>query len=135
MYTELFEEFITSKDTLRVYEGNELVFSSGKDRLIPMLEYNDSYKYKHADTVIFDKILGNAAALLAVRVGCREIYSPLGSQLAIQTMEKYNIKHHLVRIVPYIQQPNRADMCPMEKMSINKRPDEFYDLLKTLQTG
>lgn len=126
-------EFRASGDTLRVYEDNRLIFSSGKDRLLPLLEYIDRFTARHQQVVIFDKLMGNAAALLAIKAGCREVYSPLGSQLAIKTLEKYGIKHHLVEIVPYIQRPDGREMCPMEKLSIDKEPEEFYEAICALR--
>jgi len=76
--------------------------------------------------------MGNAAALLSVKVGCREVYSPLGSQLAVETLGRYDIKYHLTEIVPCIRKLNGEDMCPMEKLSINKEPEEFYELIRKL---
>ncbi|MFC1943818.1 DUF1893 domain-containing protein, partial [Chloroflexota bacterium] len=129
-----FNEFLSSDDTLRVYEGDQLIFSSNKDRLLPLLEYIGRFVPHHQQIVIFDKIMGNAAALLSVKAGCREVYSPLGSQLAIKTLDEYDIKHHLTKIVPYIQKPNEEDMCPMEELSINKGPEEFYEAIKNIIT-
>ena len=119
-------EFRASGDTLRVYEGNHLIFSSSQERLLPLLEYIDRLAAQYQQVVIFDKIMGNAAALLSIKAGCREVYSPLGSQLAVKTLEKYGIKYHLAEIVPYIQRPDGREMCPMEKLSIDKEPEEFY---------
>ena len=132
MYERLFGEFLISGDTLQVYEGDELLFSSNKDRLLPLFEYIDRVALYHQQVVIFDKIMGNAATLLAVKAGCQEVYSPLGSQLAIGTLDKYGIKYHLVEIIPYILRPNGEDMCPMEKLSINKEPEEFYEVIKSI---
>ena len=126
MYTHLFNDFLTGKDTLRVYEGDQLVFASSKDRLLPLLEYIEHFASDHRGVVIFDKIVGNAAALLSVKADCREVYSPLGSQFAIKTLEAYGIKYHLSKIVPCIQKPDGENMCPMEKLSIGKNPEEFY---------
>ena len=126
MYQRIFHEFNASDDTLRIYDESSLVFSSQKDRLLPLMEYIDRYASAHKDVVIFDKIIGNAAALLAVKAGCREIYSPLGSELALQTLENYDIKYHFTRTVPTIQKTDGESMCPMEKLSIGKEPDEFY---------
>ena len=125
MYQRIFHQFNASADTLRVYEGSSLVFSSRKDRLLPLMEYTDRFAPERS-VVIFDKIMGNAAALLAVKVGCREIFSPLGSELAIQTLENYDIKYHFTRTVPTIQKVDGESMCPMEKLSIGKEPEEFY---------
>lgn len=129
MYMNLFNEFLAGGDTLQVYEGNRLIFASSKDRLLPLMEYIADFGPYHQKVTIFDKIMGNAAALLAVKVNCREVYSPLGSQLAIKTLEKYGIKYHLVEIVPFIQKPDRREMCPMEKLSIDKEPEEFYEAI------
>ncbi len=76
--------------------------------------------------------MGNAAALLSIKANCRETYSPLGSKLAIKTLDKYGIKYHITEIVPYIQKPDGEDMCPMEKLSINKEPEEFYEVIKNI---
>jgi hypothetical protein len=131
VYQPLFDEFLTGKNTLRVYKGNKLIFASDKDRLLPLVEYIDKFASQHHNVVIFDKIMGRAAALLCIMANCREVYSPLGSQLAIEVLEKYSIKHHLTQIVPCIQKPNK-DMCPMETLSIGKDPEEFYQLIGNL---
>ncbi len=129
-----FNKFLTSGDTLQVYQDNRLVFSSNQDRLSPLLEYIDRFSPCHQQVVVFDRIMGNAAALLAIKANCREVYSPLGSQLAASTLDKYGRKRHFTKIVPHIQKDNRSDMCPMEKLSIGKEPEEFYELLKTSLT-
>jgi len=130
VYQALFDAFLTSKNTLRVYDGNKLIFTSDKDRLLPLVEYIDKLASKHRDVVIFDKIVGRAAALLLIKAGCREVYSPLGSRLAIEALEQYGIKHHLTQIVPCIRTPDN-NMCPMEALSIGKEPEEFYNLIRS----
>ena len=72
MYPRLFNEFLISSDTLRVYKGNKLLFASNKDRLLPLLEYIDRFAPHHRWIVVFDKIMGNAAALLCVKATCRQ---------------------------------------------------------------
>ena len=130
MNRQAFDEFLVSDDTLRVYEGPELLFSSSEERLLALLQYIEGFAHDHRGGTIMDKVMGNAAALLAVKAGCREVYSPLGSQLAIETLDKYGVKYYLSHVVPYIMQANGKDMCPMEKLSINKTPDEFYVVMR-----
>jgi hypothetical protein len=125
-YSDLFKEFFSSQDTLRVYRDETLVFSSQQDRLLPLMEYSANHSLAEQPVVVFDKIMGNAAALLAARLNCREVYSPLGSELAVKTLEKYGIKYHLDEIVPFICRPDGKRMCPMEELSLGKSPDEFY---------
>ncbi len=132
MYMPSFSEFLVTDDTLRVYKDDELLFSSAKDRLLPLLEYIDRFAPNYQQVIIFDKIIGNAAALLSVKASCQQVYSPLGSRLAIETLDRHGIKHHIARIVPYIQRPDGEDICPMEKLSINKEPEEFYKAIKNI---
>ena len=126
----VFNEFLASSDRLRVYQGRKLVFSSTRENLLPIIEYIDSYNPCHRRVVIYDRIVGNAAALLSVLANCHEIYSPLGSQLAIATLDRYHVRHHLAEVVPYIRKPDSPDMCPMEKLSIDKDPETFYAAVK-----
>ena len=131
MYQPLFDKFLTSDNTLRVYKGNKLIFASDKDRLRPLVEYIHKFASNHRNVVIFDKIMGRAAALLCIKANCREVYSPLGSQLAMDVLGKRGIKYHLIRTVPCIQTPD-GKMCPMELLSIGKEPEELYRLIKKL---
>jgi len=124
--TSLFQDFVASTDTLRVYDGDKLLFASNKDGLKPLMEYL-AKGVPHQDEIrIFDTILGNAAALLAVRADCKKAYSPLGSELAIKTLNDYSIEYSFTEIVPYIQNREGQGMCPMESLSIGKSPEEFY---------
>ena len=130
MYAELFKLFLDSDNTLNVYKEDKLIFISTKDRLLPLMDYVDEFANKHRQIVVFDKLTGNAAALLCIKAHCREVYSPLGSQLAEKMLNRYGIAYHFNKVVPFIQQANRKDMCPMEKLSIGKEPEEFYQALK-----
>ena len=130
MNTPLFHEFLISGDTLWVYKENRCLFTSKKGALLPLLEYIDKYLPHQKEVTILDRIMGNAAALLSVKACAKKVYSPLGSELAANTLDKYNIECHLSEIVPFIRNRNGEDMCPMEKLSINKGPEEFYEVVR-----
>ncbi len=130
MSKDLYEDFISSEDTLRIYEGGKLAFSSRKARLLPLMEYIAAGKSGGGGATVYDKVMGNAAALLAVKINAREVYSPLGSELAVKTLEKHGIRYRLDEIVPRIKQPDGRGLCPMEELSIGKGPEEFYLALR-----
>ena len=130
MPTDLYKDFLTSEDTLRIYTGGMLAFASRKDRLLPLLDYLAAYGAICQTVIIYDKVIGNAAALLAVKANASEVYSPLGSELAVKTLEERNIKYHFEKTVPYIIRDDGKGMCPMEEMSIGKTPGEFYKVMK-----
>ncbi|MFC1893115.1 DUF1893 domain-containing protein [Chloroflexota bacterium] len=131
MNNATYEQFVSSTDTLRVYEDDVLVFCSSKERLLALLEYIEASASTHQGVVILDKVMGNAAALLAIKARCREVYSPLGSALAIETLDKYTIKHYIEQVVPYVQKDHQGEMCPMERLSIGKNPEEFYASMRS----
>lgn len=129
MNISLYEEFLKSGDTLWVCEDEDKLFTSKKVFLFPLVEYIDKFSAYQKRVIILDRIMGNAAALLSVKAGAIKVYSPLGSELASNTLSKYNIEQHLDEVVPFIRARDGENMCPMEKLSISKdmSPDEFYE--------
>ena len=129
-YQQLYQAFLAGSDKLQIYDQGDLVFSSDREMLFPLLEYLAAKSSAHKDVTVFDKIMGNAAALLCIMARSREVYSPLGSELAVKTLDSYGIVHHIANVVPYIQRPGTTEMCPMEKLSTGKGPEEFYGVLR-----
>jgi len=128
----LFARFVNSSDTFRVYHKGKPIFKSKKEQLRPLLEYIDEFSPQVQGVVIFDRIVGNAAALLLKKASCLEIYSPLGSEFAARTLSEQGIKYHFSRTVPYIINKAGDDICPMEKLSLDKDPEEFFQHLRRL---
>jgi len=96
------------------------------------MEYLDRFTAVDRPVAVFDKIVGNAAALLMIKAGCRELFSPFASQLAVGTLEKSGVRHHLGEVVDYIRRADGEEMCPMEKLSLGKEPEEFYLLMREI---
>ena len=79
--------------------------------------------------MIFDKIVGQAVALLAAYLKAREVYGGTGSELAAKALEKYKIKFYFQKTIPNILNQDKTGLCPFEKLSIDKSPTEFYNCL------
>ena len=131
----MFNKFLASKDTLRVYKDDRLIFASSADRLLPLIEYIEKSAPYKEDVIVFDRVVGNAAALLLKKVLCKEVHSPLGSELAARTLSDSGISYHFTETVPCIQNESGTDMCPMEKLSMGKQSEEFYQLLMKRRQG
>jgi len=129
---QLFYQFLESRDTLCVLEGNDKIFTSQKEALFPLLEYIGRFSHLHPQVTILDKTVGNAAALLAIKVDAIKVYSPLGSQPAADTLSRYNREYHFTETVPFIRSRDGRDMCPMEKLSLSgdMSPDKFYEAVR-----
>jgi hypothetical protein len=130
--TTAFEEFLASRDTLRVYHQGDLIFHSAKDRLQPLIEYIDAFVPRVQGVVVYDRVTGNAAALLLQLVGCAQVVSAMGSRLAEQTLQRYGITYQFTETVPHIVDDTGTDMCPMEKLSVDKTPEEFHTVLRNM---
>jgi hypothetical protein len=128
MNARLFHEFLASDDSLWVYKDRRRLFASTKSGISPLLEYMETLAPHHRQITIFDKVVGNAAALLSIKAAVEELNSPLGSELAVKTLRDYGVKYHFSEIAPYIQNRRQDDMCPMEKLSIGRSPEEFFEL-------
>ena len=129
MQDRLFARFVNSSDTFRVYHQGKLIFKSKQEQLRPLLDYIDKFPPRVQGVVIFDRIVGNAAALLLKKAFCREIYSPLGSEFAARTLSEQGIKYHFSKTVPYIINKAGDDICPMEKLSLGITSEEFFQHL------
>ncbi len=132
-----FESFLKSDDTIRIISPDGKVFRSQRKGISPLLSYIEQNGPLKDEVVILDKVTGNAAALLMKKALCREVFSTIGSKLAAETLERFGITSYFTNTVPYIINREGNDMCPFEKMSIGKSPDEFYKLAKNspLLTG
>jgi len=130
--SHLFNYFLASKDNLRAYHGAELVFSSKDSGLAPLVDYVIKFAPATGEVLILDRVVGNAAALLLKLALCTEVWSSLGSERAAQTLSNFGIRYHFVSEVLYILNRQSSDICPFEKLSMGKTPDEFYETIKAL---
>jgi hypothetical protein len=93
-----------------------------------MLEYL-ALGQRPVGVTVFDRIAGNAAALLAVKAGARSMWSPLGSRAAALTLAGSGVECHFSVLVDSILKPGSQEMCPMERLSLGKDPESFYGLI------
>lgn len=136
----LFHSFLESMDTVWFMRGGARIFRSQKKGIAPLVEYLDTFGISEGnETVIFDRVVGNAAALLMKLAGCTEVRAPLASAHAVKTLEALDIGGQFQTVVPYIINRQGTGMCPFEELSIGKSPEDFYPLaqrtLKSFNEG
>jgi len=130
--SQLSASFMESADTLWVCQASRLVFRSEKKGIAPLLEYIEQFTAAWGGTTIYDRVIGNAAALLLKKVSCKKVYGIIGSELAIETLKRLRIPYSFRTVVPNIINRTGNDMCPFEKASLGKETEEFYQLAKEL---
>jgi hypothetical protein len=127
---KLFESFLKSDETLWILKVDSLIFQSRKKGIASLLDYIDLFSPCTHEVTVFDRVVGNAAALLLKKACCRKIYAPVGSEYALETLNQLGIPNYFLEVVPCIVNRKGDGMCPFEKASIGKSPDAFYEFVK-----
>jgi len=68
-------------------------------------------------TIAFDRIIGQAAAILLAYAKVKEVWTPIISQDARKYLKKNKIKVEFKKEVKNIMNQKGDDLCPMEKLS------------------
>lgn len=82
-------------------------------------------------SVIADKVVGKAAALLAVLGEVQAVFGRVMSEGAVSTFEKHQIPYQFETLVPYIENRTKDGMCPMEEtVQLVEDPGEAFEALE-----
>lgn len=73
---------------------------------------------------IADKVVGKAAAALMILGGIQELYTDVISLSALKILHDANIKVDFDKVVPYIQNWDKTDWCPMERICYHEESVE-----------
>lgn len=64
-----------------------------------------------------DKVIGKAAAMLAVDAGIERLYAAVLSEEAAEVLRWGGIPFEKERLVPFIKNRDKTGRCPMEKLA------------------
>ncbi|HEU17942.1 MAG TPA: DUF1893 domain-containing protein [Deltaproteobacteria bacterium] len=129
---ELFHLFLTSEDTLWISRDNSIIYRSEKKGIAPLVDYITEYKPSDSDkdVVVYDRVIGNAAAVLLEKLSCKAAFTHTVSNAALETMNNLGINCFHVEVVSHIKNRQGDGPCPFEEVSIGKSADEFLEFLK-----
>ena len=119
---------------LLILKDGKFLYSSKKDGMAPLLEAIDRLGLRRLKkSVVADKIVGKAAALLISYFKASEVYTRLLSRSAIKVLEKHGIKYASERAVDNIRNKEDTGICPFEKFVLEiEDPQEGYKKLKQI---
>lgn len=125
------EMISTSNNSIVIVKNNEILAKKIGKGLKPLIEVINELGKDINGSVIGDKILGKASALLCVYSGAKGVYSPQSTIIAIAILLKNNIPSKIDKIIPFIENKMGDDICPFEKMIKNvESPKDAYEILK-----
>lgn len=98
----------------------------------PLLQPLNVDKSFFEDAFVIDKVIGKSAAFLLLYGKVKKVHATIMSEHAQKLLESYNIDYSYDRLVPFIQNKLKTDMCPMEKtvLNIENIQDAFVALNK-----
>lgn len=85
--------------------------------------------------VIADKVVGKAAALMAVLGGAKAVYGEVMSETAEKVLQENQIEYACHTKVAYIENRTKTGKCPLEEAVTEiENPEEAFEVLeKTIQ--
>lgn len=124
--------FIKSKWNLIVYKNQKIIFYSKTRGLKPLIIFIKKFDSKYKNLVVYDKIIGRAAALLLAYIKASKVYTPIISHGAVSVLKKHKISFVTQKRVKYIMNFASKELCQWEKLAKNKTTTKFWPLVKTL---
>lgn len=113
---------------------NGKIYDSHLHGIAPILNPMKKDIYYFKDSVIVDKVIGKAAAMLFTLSMVGYVYAYLISESAIEIFDQYQISYDYTIRVPYIINRTKDGMCPMEDAVDNISDLKVaYEVLKDTQ--
>ena len=122
------EQLKKTKLNLLIYIGREVAFSSALGGIKPLLYAIEAIgRDKLRGTVVADKIVGRAAALLTLYMEAVEVHAALISNSAKEVLNRHGLKFYFSEETSTIMNRNETDICPFEKLVKDiANPEEAY---------
>ena len=101
--------------SLVVLYSNEQCQEYYQNRITDIKEILQENKNALKDAIVADKVIGKVAGSILACAGVKAIYADTMSKYAIPVLEETGVKYEYSKLVDYIKNIERNDMCPMEK--------------------
>ena len=129
---ELAQNVITNEDVSVVVVDNGKIWRKKKGQGIrPFLEVIEEMGDEIHYSVIGDRIIGRASALLCRYSKVRAVYSPQATKTAIALLIMGSIPAQVDKLIPFIKNRDGSGLYTFEKMLENiDEPKKAYNFLK-----
>ena len=127
---------------LVLVRNGEVLKKDDRRGIGPMYDIATSERPLSDGSSLADKVIGKAAAMLAVDAGIDRLYATVISEEAEKVLSDANVEYHFKTMVPFIQNREKTGKCPMERLAgglefgetevLKERLKEF---LESMQSG
>jgi len=135
---EVVKDLEIAREVLSTSDCSVVVVNYGKiwkkktgEGIKPILEVIEEMGEDIQGSVIGDRILGKASALLCRYAKAQGVYSPHGTKTGIALLIMGGVPCQVDELIPFIKNRAGDGICPFEKMLKDVTgPDEAYKILK-----
>ncbi len=110
------EELDKTGNSLMIYKGGRLIFQSASKGIRPHLEAIETHGEALHGTLMVDKIVGRAAALLILYSEAAEAHAQVLSRPGKQVLDMHGLPTRYEELVDNIKMKDGSIYCPFERM-------------------
>jgi len=110
------EELDKTGNSLMIYSHGQLIFQSTSKGIRPHLEAIDKHGESLRGTLMVDKIVGRAAALLILYSEAAEAHTQVLSRPGKQVLDMHGLPTSYVELTDHIKLKDGSIYCPFERM-------------------
>ena len=111
-----FEELDNTGNSLMIYKSDRLIFQSASKGIRPHLEAIEMHGEALRGTLMVDKIVGRAAALLILYSEAAEVHAQVLSRPGKQVLDQHGLTTTYEELVDHIKMRDGSIYCPFERM-------------------
>ena len=124
---DLKEILLKNNHPIVIFKDDASVFVSNDRGVIPLMKLLKENKLQLKNSLIADKVIGKAAALLMIYAGVKEVYTPIISLPGLQVFNNHNVKVNYDTTVERIINRKGDGLCPMESLCIEiENPEKAF---------
>ncbi len=122
---------------LIILSKGKTIYSSKEDGINPLIDAIDTLGTDRLkDSVVVDKIIGKASALLICYIGAKKASAKVMSKMGAGVLSRHGIECFAELITDEIRNRTNTDICPFEKAVLRtSSPRKAYELIKSSITN
>ena len=121
------EILLSTGCSIVVVKNDTVLIQKKGDGIRPILETIEELKQNIQGSIIGDKILGKASALLCVYSKTVGVYSPQSTKTAISILLENNIIYKTDKIIPFIKNMSNENPCSQSHSIPNKEESKYCE--------
>jgi len=110
-------------------KNDKIIYKSKLRGLKPLILCIKKNKTEMQGAIVYDKIIGKAAAILLACAKVKEVWTSAISFSAKQYLARKGVKIAYIKLIKYIKDRRSDGICPMEEISQKMPERKFIEMI------